>query len=165
MQELYYTYYESPIGLLKIGGTDQYISEVSFIDNNEQIAHGEPGLSDMIHYCTEQLIEYFTGRRKVFNLPIHQEGTDFQQKVWSQLLAVPFGKTASYLDMAKKLGDAKAVRAIAAANGKNQIAIIVPCHRIIGSDKSLVGYSGGMWRKKWLLQHEFRINNGIQTLF
>lgn len=165
MQELYYTYYESPIGLLKIGGTDHYISEVSFIDNNEQIAHGEPGLSDMIHYCTEQLIEYFTGRRKVFNLPIHQEGTDFQQKVWSQLLAVPFGKTASYLDMAKKLGDAKAVRAIAAANGKNQIAIIVPCHRIIGSDKSLVGYSGGMWRKKWLLQHEFRINNGIQTLF
>lgn len=165
MQELYYTYYESPIGLLKIGGTDQYISEVSFIDNNEQIAHGEPGLSDMIHYCTEQLIEYFTGRRKVFNLPIHQDGTDFQQKVWSQLLAVPFGKTASYLDMAKKLGDAKAVRAIAAANGKNQIAIIVPCHRIIGSDKSLVGYSGGMWRKKWLLQHEFRINNGIQTLF
>lgn len=165
MQELYYTYYESPIGLLKIGGTDQYISEVSFIDNNEQIAHGEPGLSDMIHYCTEQLIEYFTGRRKVFNLPIHQEGTDFQQKVWSQLLAVPFGKTASYLDMAKKSGDVKAVRAVAAANGKNQIAIIIPCHRIIGSDKSLVGYSGGMWRKKWLLQHEFRINNGIQTLF
>lgn len=165
MQELYYTYYESPIGLLKIAGTDQYISEVSFIDNNEQIAHGEPGLSDMIHYCTEQLIEYFTGRRKVFNLPIHQDGTDFQQKVWNQLLAVPFGKTASYLDMAKKLGDVKAVRAVAAANGKNQIAIIVPCHRIIGSDKSLVGYSGGMWRKKWLLQHEFRINNGIQTLF
>ncbi|HPH22462.1 MAG TPA: methylated-DNA--[protein]-cysteine S-methyltransferase [Chitinophagaceae bacterium] len=165
MQELYFTYYESPVGLLKIGGTETYITEVSFIDNREQIAHGEPGLSDMIHYCTEQLIEYFTGRRKTFDLPVHQEGTEFQQRVWNQLLAVPFGKTASYLDMAKKLGDPKCVRAAAAANGKNQIVIIVPCHRIIGSDKSLVGYSGGMWRKKWLLQHEFRINNGVQTLF
>jgi methylated-DNA-[protein]-cysteine S-methyltransferase len=165
MQELYYTYYESPVGLLKIGGTDNFIAEISFIDNREQIAHGEPGVSDMIHYCTEQLIEYFTGRRKVFDIPVHQEGTDFQQRVWSQLLSVPFGKTASYLDMAKKLGDPKCIRAAAAANGKNQIAIIVPCHRIIGSDKSLVGYSGGMWRKKWLLQHEFRVNNGIQTLF
>jgi methylated-DNA-[protein]-cysteine S-methyltransferase len=165
MQELYYTYYESPVGLLKIGGTDNFIAEISFIDNREQIAHGEPGVSDMIHYCTEQLIEYFTGRRKVFDIPVHQEGTDFQQRVWSQLLSVPFGKTASYLDMAKKLGDPKCIRAAAAANGKNNIAIIVPCHRIIGSDKSLVGYSGGMWRKKWLLQHEFRVNNGIQTLF
>jgi len=165
MQELYYTYYESPVGLLKIGGTDNFIAEISFIDNREQIAHGEPGVSDMIHYCTEQLIEYFTGRRKVFDIPVHQEGTDFQQRVWSQLLSVPFGKTASYLDMAKQLGDPKCIRAAAAANGKNQIAIIVPCHRIIGSDKSLVGYSGGMWRKKWLLQHEFRVNNGIQTLF
>jgi methylated-DNA-[protein]-cysteine S-methyltransferase len=165
MQELYYTYYESPIGLLKIGGTDNFIAEVSFIDNREQIEHGEPGVSDMIHYCTEQLIEYFTGRRKVFDIAVHQDGTDFQQRVWSQLLGVPFGKTASYMDMAKKLGDPKCIRAAAAANGKNNIAIIVPCHRIIGSDKSLVGYSGGMWRKKWLLQHEFRISNGVQTLF
>lgn len=107
MQELYFTYYESPVGLLKIGGTETYITEVSFIDNREQIAHGEPGLSDMIHYCTEQLIEYFTGRRKTFDLPVHQEGTEFQQRVWNQLLAVPFGKTASYLDMAKKIGRSK----------------------------------------------------------
>ena len=165
MSELYYTYYESPVGLLKIGGTETYISELSFIDNKEQIIHGEPGVSDIIHYCTEQLIEFFAGKRKTFNIPIHQEGTDFQKRVWGELLEVPFSKTASYLDIAKRLGDAKCIRAAASANGKNKIAIIVPCHRIIGSDKSLVGYSGGMWRKKWLLQHEFRIANGVQTLF
>ena len=165
MSELYYTYYESPVGLLKIGGTETYITELSFIDNKEQIIHGEPGVSDIIHYCTEQLIEFFAGKRKTFNIPIHQEGTDFQKRVWGELLEVPFGKTASYLDIAKRLGDPKCIRAAASANGKNKIAIIVPCHRIIGSDKSLVGYSGGMWRKKWLLQHEFRIANGVQTLF
>lgn len=165
MQELYYSYYDSPIGLLKIAGTDFLITEISFIDNKEEIVHGEPGISDVIHYCTEQLIEYFSGRRRTFDIPVHQNGTEFQQRVWTELLAVPFGKTASYLDLAKKLGDAKAVRAAAAANGKNKIAIIVPCHRIIGSDKSLTGYAWGMQRKKWLLQHEFRQINGVQTLF
>jgi len=165
MQELYYSYYDSPIGLLKIAGTDFLITEISFIDNKEEIVHGEPGISDVIHYCTEQLIEYFSGRRRTFDIPVHQNGTEFQQRVWTELLAVPFGKTASYLDLAKKLGDAKAVRAAAAANGKNKIAIIVPCHRIIGSDKSLTGYAWGMQRKKWLLQHEFRQLNGVQTLF
>ena len=83
----------------------------------------------------------------------------------SELTEVEFGKTASYLDIAKRLGDPKCIRAAANANGKNKIAILIPCHRIIGTDKSLTGYSGGMWRKKWLLQHEFRITNGIQTLF
>jgi len=165
MQELYYTYYESPIGLLKIGGTDQYIAELSFVDNTQQLAHGEPGVSDIIHICTEQLIEFFQGRRRIFDIPIHQDGTDFQQRVWNELLDVPFGKTMSYLDLAKKLGDPKVIRAAASTNGRNKIAIIVPCHRVIGTDKSLTGYSGGLWRKKWLLQHEFRQMNGIQTLF
>jgi methylated-DNA-[protein]-cysteine S-methyltransferase len=165
MNELYYTYYESPIGMLKIGGTEHYISELSFVDNPEQIEHGEPGISDIIHHCTEQLIEYFAGRRKNFTIPVHQEGTDFQKRVWSELLEIGYGKTLSYLDVAKRLGDPKVIRAAASANGKNKIAIIVPCHRVIGSDKSLVGYSGGMWRKKWLLQQEFRIQNGVQTLF
>jgi len=165
MNELYYTYYESPVGLLKIGGTEHYIAELSFVDNKEQVIHGEPGVSDVIHQCTEQLIEFFQGRRKVFNVPVHQEGTDFQKKVWNELLDIPFGKTISYLDLAKKLGDPKVIRAAASTNGKNNIAIIVPCHRVIGSDKSLTGYSGGLWRKKWLLQHEFRIQHGVQTLF
>jgi len=165
MSDLYYTYYDSPIGLLKIGGTDYYISEIGFLDNPSQMVHGEPGISDIIHQCTEQLIEYFQGRRKTFNIPVHQEGTDFQKRVWSELLEIPYGKTISYLALSKSLGDPKVIRAAAAANGKNKIAIIIPCHRVIGSDKSLTGYSGGLPRKKWLLQHEFRIAHGIQTLF
>jgi methylated-DNA-[protein]-cysteine S-methyltransferase len=165
MSELYYTYYESPVGLLKIGGTEHYIAEVTFIDNQDEMVHGEPGISDIIHQCTEELIEYFSGRRKSFSVPVNQEGTDFQKKVWSELLEIPFGKTVSYLDIAKRLGDPKVIRAAASANGRNKIAIIIPCHRVIGSDKSLTGYSGGLWRKKWLLQHEFRIANGVQTLF
>jgi methylated-DNA-[protein]-cysteine S-methyltransferase len=165
MEELYYTYYESPIGLIKIAATPHYVSELAFVDDAAQILHGEPGICDVLHQCTEELIEFFSGRRKTFTVPVHQEGTEFQKRVWSELLEIPFGKTATYLDMAKRMGDPKATRAIAAANGKNNISIIVPCHRVIGSDKSLTGYSGGLWRKKWLLQHEFRIAHGIQTLF
>jgi len=165
VQPLYYTYYPSPVGLLKIGGTDHYIAELSFVNDNDPRTYGEPGVSDVIHHCTEQLIEYFNGRRKVFDIPVHQEGTAFQQRVWNELLQIPFGKTISYLDQSKRIGDVKAIRAVASTNGKNKIAIVVPCHRVIGSDKSLTGYGGGVWRKKWLLQHEFRITHGIQTFF
>jgi methylated-DNA-[protein]-cysteine S-methyltransferase len=165
MEENYYSFYESPIGLLRIGGTDSYISEISFIDNKEQVNHGLPGVSEIIHQCTEQLIEFFQGTRKKFDLPIHQNGTEFQKKVWNQLMEINYGKTISYLDLAKKMGDEKVIRAAASTNGKNKISIIVPCHRVIGTHKNLVGYSGGLWRKKWLLQHEFRIANGIQVLF
>ena len=165
MAELHYTYYESPIGLLRIGGTDHYIGELSYVDNTDQLAHGVPGITEVMHQCTEQLIEYFHGSRRNFELPIHQDGTDFQVKVWGELLGIAYGKTISYMDLAKRLGDPKVIRAAASTNGKNQIAIIVPCHRVIGSDRSLVGYGGGMWRKKWLLQHEFKIAHGVQTLF
>ena len=161
----YFSYYESPIGLMRIGGTDTYISELIFIDNKEQIQYGEPGISDIIHYCTEQLIEFFQGKRKKFDVPVHQDGTDFQKKVWNKLTEINYGKTISYLDLAKRMGDEKVIRAAATTNGKNKLSIIVPCHRVIGTNKNLVGYSGGLWRKKWLLQHEFRIENGIQTLF
>ncbi|WP_298301790.1 methylated-DNA--[protein]-cysteine S-methyltransferase [Hydrotalea sp.] len=165
MNENYYTYYASPIGLIKIGGTENYITELSFVDNSQQMAYGIPGVSDLLHQCTEELIEFFQGRRKTFDLPVYQEGTPFQEKVWNELLAIPFGKTISYMDLAKRMGDPKCIRAAATTNGKNKIAIIVPCHRVIGSDKNLTGYSGGLWRKKWLLQHEFKITHGIQTLF
>jgi len=165
MQEHFYTYYDSPIGLIKIGGTQNYITELSFIDDTSQLEFDTPGVSDMLHLCTEQLIEFFQGRRKTFEMPIHQEGTEFQHTVWNKLMEIPFGKTISYLDLAKKLGNPKVIRAAAATNGKNKIAILVPCHRVIGTDKNLVGYSGGMQRKKWLLQHEFRMLHGIQTLF
>lgn len=165
MDELYYTYYQSPIGLIKIAGTDHYVAELSFIDKPEQMKHGEPGISEVMHQCTEQLIEFFSGKRKVFDIPVHQPGTFFQQKVWGELLQIPYGKTISYLELSRLTGDEKAIRAVAATNGKNKIGIIIPCHRVIGSDKSLVGYAGGVWRKKWLLQHEFKISHGIQTLF
>jgi methylated-DNA-[protein]-cysteine S-methyltransferase len=98
-------------------------------------------------------------------LPVHQEGTAFQQKVWHELLNIPFGKTINYLELSRRIGDSKAIRAAAAANGKNNIAIIIPCHRVIGSNNDLVGYMGGIWRKKWLLEMENKIANGVQTLF
>lgn len=162
---MYYTYYQSPVGLLKIGGTEQYISEVSFVDNQDQVIHGEPGIPDLLHQCTEELIEFFHGTRRQFTLPIHQEGSDFQQRVWNQLLTIGFGKTISYLQLSVSIGDAKAIRAVGTTNGKNKIAIIVPCHRVIGQNKALVGYAGGLWRKKWLLDHELKIAHGVQTLF
>lgn len=163
--EIYYTYYESPIGLLKIGGTDHYITELSFVDNRNQIQHGEPGISEIMHQCTEQLIEFFNGNRKNFDIPVYQTGTEFQQRVWGELLNIRYGKTISYMDLAKKLGDPKCIRAAAQTNGRNKIAIIVPCHRVIGSNSSLTGYAGGLWRKRWLLNLEFRISHGVQTLF
>ncbi|HWB25459.1 MAG TPA: methylated-DNA--[protein]-cysteine S-methyltransferase [Chitinophagaceae bacterium] len=165
MNGLYYTYYQSPLGMLKMGGTDAYIAELSYVDNQDQVTHGEPGISEVMHQCTEELIEFFNGKRRVFDIPVYQEGTTFQQRVWAELLNIPFGKTISYLEQAKRVGDAKAIRAVASTNGKNKLAIIVPCHRVIGSDKTLIGYGGGLWRKKWLLQHEFKIMHGVQTLF
>ncbi|MCK5677367.1 MAG: methylated-DNA--[protein]-cysteine S-methyltransferase, partial [Flavobacteriaceae bacterium] len=89
-----------------------------------------------------------------FDLKLNPQGTDFQQNVWNELQRIPYGKTTSYLDQSKKMGNVKAIRAIASANGKNPIWIIIPCHRVIGSDGSLTGYAGGLWRKKWLLEHE-----------
>ena len=110
-----------------------------------------------------QLQEYFEGKRTHFTFLLHPSGTEFQKKVWQELLNIPFGKTCSYLELSKKLGDVKAIRAVAAANGKNPLWIVVPCHRVIGSDGSLTGYAGGLWRKKWLLEHE---NPSVQkTLF
>lgn len=113
----------------------------------------------------EQMIQYFSGQRRVFDFPINQEGTEFQQRVWQELSSIPFGKTISYLDLAKRLGDTKVIRAAASANGRNNIAIVVPCHRVIGSKSDLVGYAGGLWRKRWLLEHENKIAHGVQTLF
>ena len=163
------TYYQSPLGLLRIGGSDTYISEISFIDHLEESELRRPDLrgpvTPMIIQCIEQLIQYFQGQRRSFDLPICQEGTPFQQRVWNELMAIPFGKTLSYLELSRRLGDTKAIRAAAAANGRNNVVIVVPCHRVIGSKKDLVGYGGGLWRKKWLLEHENKIMFGVQTLF
>lgn len=162
---IYTNFYHSPVGLLKISGTENYICEVSFYDKTQKPAGRKKNMPPLMIQCVEQLIQYFHGDRRIFELPIHQHGTKFQQEVWNELLAIPFGKTISYLELARKTGDSKAVRAVANANGKNHIAIIVPCHRVIGSTRELVGYAGGLWRKKWLLEHEAKVAYGVQTLF
>ena len=167
MPESFTTYYQSPVGLLQIAGTSQFISEVKFIDEPEKVTvkTESTALPPMAIQAVEQLIEYFHGQRRFFELPISQEGTPFQQKVWAELMNIPFGKTISYLELSHRLGDPKVIRAAAAANGRNDVAIIVPCHRVIGSNNQLVGYGGGLPRKKWLLQHENKIAHGVQTLF
>ena len=165
MSEQYSTYYHSPVGLLKIAGTEEFISEVTFHDTSQKTAGNKKHMPPMLINCVEQLIQYFNGQRRVFELPLNQPGTPFQQEVWNLLVTIPFGKTISYLDLARKTGDSKATRAVANANGRNNIAIIVPCHRVIGSNKDLVGYAGGLWRKKWLLEHEMKVAYGVQTLF
>lgn len=164
MNATYQTYYQSPVGLLKIGATDHVINQVLFVNENEEITPVRE-LSTLLQQCIEQLIEYFNGARQVFDLPVYQEGTPFQNRVWSELLNIKFGRTISYLDLAKRLGDPKVIRAAASSNGKNNICIIVPCHRVVGTNNSLIGYSGGLPRKKWLLNHENKIVNGVQTLF
>jgi methylated-DNA-[protein]-cysteine S-methyltransferase len=165
MPEVYYTYYESPLGLIRIGGTETFITEVVFVDEQQDMLHGEPGVTEVIHQCTEELIEYFRGNRKKFDTPLSQTGTAFQEMVWKELLTIPFGKTISYQQLADAIGDSKATRAVAAANGKNNIMILIPCHRVLGSDRSFTGYAGGIWRKKWLFQHELNITMGVQKLF
>ena len=165
MAEIQTTYYHSPIGLLKISGTDNYITEVTFNDKVERADGKKKNLSPMLIQAIEQLIQYFNGQRRNFELPINQAGTEFQKEVWNELMAIPYAKTISYLDLARRTGDSKATRAVANANGKNNVSIIVPCHRVIGANKELVGYSGGLWRKKWLLEHEMKVAYGVQTLF
>ena len=166
MHEIFSTYYQSPVGLLKISGTENFISEILFIDNiKKPHADNKKKIPPIIINCIEQLIQYFYGGKRVFDFAMNQDGTEFQKRVWNELLGIPFGKTISYLELARRLGDTKAIRAAASANGKNNIVIVVPCHRVIGSKNDLVGYSGGIWRKRWLLEHEAKIAYGVQTLF
>ncbi|WOD45218.1 methylated-DNA--[protein]-cysteine S-methyltransferase [Hwangdonia lutea] len=145
---------KSPLGFTKIMGDDDGIASVTVLNSKAS----EEKITDIIPVeledCVIQLHEYFEGSRKQFNLNLNPKGTDFQQKVWKALEQIPYGKTLSYLDLSKQLGDVKAIRAVANANGKNPLWIIVPCHRVIGSDGSLTGYAGGLHRKKWLLEHE-----------
>jgi len=141
----------SPMGPIGITGNGLGITQVVFEENTTDIS---PVIPLELKGVVSQLEEYFAGKRTTFSLKLNPQGTDFQKKVWKQLVKIPFGKTVSYMDMAKELGDPKVIRAAASANGKNPISIIIPCHRVIGSDGSLTGYAGGLHRKKWLLAHE-----------
>lgn len=143
-------YFKTPIGIAKIIGDKQGITEISIQEQAEISIEIPDDLQDAIL----QINNYFEGKATQFTFAINPKGTEFQQKVWRELLTIPFGKTMSYLELSKKLGDVKAIRAVASANGKNPLWIVVPCHRVIGSDGSLTGYAGGLWRKKWLLEHE-----------
>ena len=148
---------ESPIGNLKIIGDSEGISKVTFTEDALEICDKIP---EVLSKAVMQLNEYFSKKRKVFDLKLNPKGTAFQKKVWKTLQNVEFGKTQSYQQIANNLGDPKVIRAAASANGKNPIAIIIPCHRIVGSDGSLTGYAGGLHRKKWLLEHESPVFQG-----
>ena len=151
---------KSPLGYTKILGDENGIASISVLNSEEKESDIIP---EVIKDCVFQLQDYFNGTLKHFDLKLNLVGTSFQKKVWNELQNIPFGKTITYLELSKRLGDVKAIRAAAIANGKNPIWIVVPCHRVIGSDGSLTGYAGGLHRKQWLLEHESP--NKQQALF
>lgn len=142
---------KSPLGFIKIVGDEDGVSNITILDSEEKTTDIIPvELED----CVIQINEYFEGSRTQFDLKLNPEGTDFQKKVWKALEGIPYGKTMSYLELSKQLEAVKAIRAVANANGKNPLWIVIPCHRVIGSNGSLTGYAGGLHRKKWLLDFE-----------
>ena len=148
---------KTPIGFLEIKGDDLGLQSICFMDSEVITSEAIP---EVLLSAVTQLNEYFNKTRTHFQLKLNPDGTDFQKKVWRQLETIPFGKTGSYQGLAYNLGDPKVIRAAASANGKNPIAIVIPCHRVIGSDGSLTGYAGGLHRKKWLLEHESPVKQG-----
>ncbi len=160
-------FYKSDIGILEIKGTDEGINSIEFFqgiagplideDGEAFFTNGLKNGSDLpvcVSECIRQLDEYFRGVRTQFDLKLNVMGTDFQKKVWEQLGSIPFGHTATYAQIAVAAGNDKACRAVGNANNKNNMPIIIPCHRVVGSNGKLTGYAGGLWRKEWLLAHE-----------
>ncbi|MGB7394901.1 MAG: methylated-DNA--[protein]-cysteine S-methyltransferase [Pricia sp.] len=151
---------KTPLGTARLVGDKDGLCSISVLDGEHK---PDDLVAEPLQDAARQLTEYFNGERKVFDIDLNPAGTEFQKKVWKALLEIPYGKTVSYLDLSKTLGDIKAIRAVAAANGKNPLWVVVPCHRVIGSDGSLTGYAGGLHRKKWLLEHESPVKQ--QSLF
>lgn len=149
MTQRYY-YYDSPIGILEISTTEEELISILYVDEKRENTEQPKILKEVI----KQIQEYFNGERKEFDIKFKLKGTEFQEKVWNALTHIPYGETVSYKYIATKIGNEKAVRAVGNTNGRNVINIVVPCHRVIGSNKSLTGYGGGLDRKLWLLQHE-----------
>ena len=147
----------TPLGFLRIEGDANGLAVVEFLDATEESGKKLP---EVLKSAVGQLDEYFRKKRHTFELMLNPQGTEFQKQVWKQLLDIPFGRTKTYQEMANSLGDPKVIRAAASANGKNPVAIIIPCHRVIGSDGSFTGYAGGLHRKKWLLEHESPVKQG-----
>lgn len=142
---------KSPLGFTKITGDIDGIASIIVLNSEEKVTDIIP---QELEDCVMQLQEYFKKERQQFSFKTNAQGTDFQKRVWCELQTIPFGKTTTYLKLSQQLGDVKAIRAVANANGKNPLWIAVPCHRVIGSDGSLTGYAGGLQRKQWLLEHE-----------
>ena len=157
-------HYASPLGILQLQEEDGELIVAGFI-NDSAVKETETTTSPVLHQTIQQLNEYFAGNRITFDLPLHPVGTDFQQKVWQQLLQIPFAETITYLHLAKRLNNVKSIRAAASANGKNPLVIIIPCHRVVGAHGKLTGYAGGLHRKQWLLQHEAKAAGKQSTLF
>ncbi|ANE49513.1 methylated-DNA--[protein]-cysteine S-methyltransferase [Flavisolibacter tropicus] len=157
---MYTSYISSPVGNLQLQCSDEGITTVNFWEEAIATSDTHP----LLKQCQQELEEYFAGQRKEFSIPLELNGTTFQTRVWTALQDIPYGKTVSYMGLSKTLGDVKAIRAVGTANGRNKIAIIIPCHRVIGSNSSLTGYAGGLWRKQWLLEHEAKFHSGVQTL-
>ncbi|OIU66327.1 methylated-DNA--[protein]-cysteine S-methyltransferase [Rossellomorea aquimaris] len=153
MMKLYNKLYRSPIGMIEIQGTDEQITSILFIEESEADGCGGecPGV---LNECAMQLDEYFRGKRRTFTFPYQLDGTIFQKKVWEALTGISYGDTSTYKEIAVTIGNEKAVRGVGSSNGRNRMSIVVPCHRIIGSNGKLTGYAGGLWRKEWLLRHE-----------
>ena len=145
------SFINTPLGIAKFEGDENGLASITVLNDDIPASTVIPELLEDAVY---QLQEYFEGTRDSFSLTLNPNGTDFQKRVWDALQDIPYGKTLSYLELSKILGNVKAIRAVAAANGKNPLWIVIPCHRVIGSDGSLTGYAGGLHRKKWLLDHE-----------
>ncbi|BBE19023.1 methylated-DNA--protein-cysteine methyltransferase [Aquipluma nitroreducens] len=157
----YQTSFSSPLGFLILKSEGQSVTEITFSDNDIQ----DQSSCELLENCKEQLQNYFSGKTTSFDLPLSPEGTEFQQKVWAELLQIPYGERITYMELAVRLGDPKCIRAAGTANGKNPIAIVIPCHRVIGAGNKLTGYAGGIWRKRLLLELEMKHNPSKRTLF
>lgn len=149
------SFYSSPVGTIELKSEGESLTSLIFSDSDQSSSLVLE--NTLLHQIFSQLDDYFAGNLTSFNIPMEPAGTDFQKEVWKFLQTVPFGQTMSYMEMSKQMGDPKKIRAIANANAKNPISILIPCHRIIGSDGSLTGYAGGLHRKKWLLEHEQKV--------
>ncbi len=156
-------FFKSPIGQLKIESQEEYICAISIV--KEEIHNSENHDDAVLLECCTQLQAYFDGNLSVFTFPMQQEGTDFQQAVWKALCEIPFGKHISYAELSNNINNPEAVRAVGLANGKNKIAIAIPCHRVIGKNGMLTGYAGGLEAKRWLLEHELHLLRNPLTLF
>ena len=159
MDKLYTVDYKSPIGILEIKGTDQAISSILFVEREVMENTLQENTPQVLKDCLAQIDDYFKGELHEFTFPYVVNGTIFQQSVWNALKGISYAETGSYKDIAISIGNEKAIRAVGSANGKNKLTIVIPCHRIIGTNGKLTGYAGGLWRKEWLLQHEQKVKN------